>query len=246
MRRRRMGFSLLIAAAVIVVAAGAFIAGKGLLAKNNPKSPSGTIAANSTKQQTTTTTTEKTTVDTTQDTTAKEEGFDLKLDDGTALKAVYTKTGTTLKFQYVSPKEKNVYFNINPAGDKMVIFDSGAQKILLIDDTGKVADVTNPKYVSSSGTVITKESVLNSNKSYIWCSSPAFISDTKIAYISQLPWLNKTTKYVWLVDAATGKHTIINLVHGEKITFGKLEAKGLKVDIDGSTRYITASGSVVQ
>jgi len=240
-----MGFTLLIIAAVIAVAAGAFIAGKSLLSKNSQEPASNTSSANNTKQQTSTTTTEKTATETTQ-TTPKEEGFDFKLDDGTALKAVYTASGTTVKFQYVSPKDKNVYFNINPTGDKMAIFDSGAQKILLIDSAGKVEDMTNPKYVSSSGTTITKESVLNSNKSYIWCSSPAFISDTKIAYISQLPWLNKTTKYVWIVDVTTGKHTIINLVHGEKITFGKLEAKGLKIDVDGSSKYITASGSVVQ
>ncbi len=242
MRRRRMGFSLLIVAAVIVIAAGAFIAGKSLLSKNNPQQASNTKTASNSdssgqKAGTATTTT-----------TPAETGFDVKLADGTALKAIYTTSGTTKKFSHVSPKEKNVWYDINPAGDKLLIFDKDAQSILLIDDTGKVTDVTNPSYVSTKGVTTTKESALASNKSYIWCTSPAFISDTKIAYISQLPYFGKTTQYVWTVDITTAKHKGVNIsaVSGEKITFGKLEAKGLKIDIDGSVWYITSSGSAVQ
>lgn len=248
MRRRRAGFALLIVA-VVIVAAAAFMAGKSFLSKNN-QGANNTASVEDTKDQTTTTnktTTDQTTTGQTAAQTPKEEGFDFKLADGTSLKAVYTTDGTAKKFQYVSPKEKNVYYNINPAGDKMLVFDSGAQSIMLIDSTGKVQDITNPTYTSSKGTVIKKENVLSSNSSYMWCSSPAFISDTKAVYVTQLPWMDgRSTKYVWKVDLTTGKHTTINNVHGEKITFGKIESKGLTMNVDDSVFYITAAGSVVQ
>jgi len=245
MRRRRTGFALLIVAA-LVVAAAAFMAGKNFLSNGNQQPSNNTASVEEEKEADKTTATDKTANETKEAETPKEEGFEFKLADGTSMKAVYTATGTVTKFQYVSPKEKNVYYNINPAGDKIVVFDSGAQSMLIIDSTGKVQDITNPAYTSSSGQVITKESVLGSNKSYMWCSSPAFISDTAVAYISQLPWLNKTTKYVWTVDLTTSKHKQVSSVSGEKITFGKLEAKGLTMNADESVFYITPAGSAVK
>lgn len=258
MRRRRKRIALLIAAAVIV-AAGAFLAGKNLLfsgnqqqANNTADSTTATDKTETDKTATDNTATDKTATETKEtvtpvEETPVEEGFEFKLADGTAMKAVFATTGTAKKFQYVSPKEKNVYYNINPAGDKIVVFDSAAQSILLIDATGKVQDITNPSYTSSKGTVYKKENVLSSYSNYIWCSSPAFISDTKVAYISQLPYFQKTTQYVWIVDVATNKNTKINDAYsGNKITFGKLEAKGLMINIDEKVFYITPAGSVVK
>jgi hypothetical protein len=245
MRRRRTGFAVLIIAAVIV-AAVAFITGKNYLSKNNQQQANNTSTAENAKDANSTTSTDKNTTDVKEAETPKEEGFEFKLADGTSLKAVYTTTGTVKKFQYVSPKEKNVNFSINPTGDKIIVFDSGAQSIMLIDAAGKVQDITNQAYTSSKGTVFKKENVLSSYKNYIWCSSPAFISDTKVAYISQLPYFQKTTEYVWTVDLTTNKHKQVSNVSGEKITFGKLESKGLAMNVDGSVYYITATGSVVE
>lgn len=237
MRRRRAGFALLIVAAVIVAAA-AFMAGKSFLSKNSPGS-NNTASVEDTKDQTATT--DKTTTQTTQ-----EEGFDVKLADGTSLKAVYTTTGTTKKFKYAAPKEKNPYYDINPAGDKMLIFDSAAQSILLIDTTGKVQDITYQAYTASDGTVYKKDNVLSSYSGYIWCGTPAFISDTKVAYVSQLPYFQKATQYVWIADVTTNKHTWIKSINGQKISFGKLEAKGFAINVDGSAIYMSPTGSVVK
>ena len=140
-----------------------------------------------------------------------------------------------------------MYFDINQPGDKIVVFDSGTQSMILIDTTGKVQDITSQNYKSSSGTLYKKENVLKAYKGYIWCSSPVFISDTKVAYISQLPYFQKTKEYVWIVDVTTGKNTKINNAYsGEKITFGELVSKGLQINIDGSVYYITINGSVVK
>jgi hypothetical protein len=242
MRRRRAGFAVLIVAAVIV-AAVAFITGKNYLSKNNQQQANNTSSTTSTDK----TTTDKTTTETKTTETPKEEGIEFKLADGTSLMAVYKMKDTVKDFQYVTPKEKNVYFDINPPGDKIVVFDSGAQSMILIDTTGKVQDITSQVYTSSNGTAYKKANVLNSYKGYIWCSSPVFISDTKVAYISQLPYFQKDTEYVWIVDVTTGKNTKINNAYsGEKITFGELGSKGLPMNIDGSVYYITATGSVVK
>jgi hypothetical protein len=247
MRRRRTGFALLIVAAVIVAAA-AFLAGKNFLSNGNQQQPNGTATVEDKKEVDNTNVTDKTETETKEAETPVEEGFEFKLSDGTAMKAVYTTTGTTKKFESVSPKEKNVYYNINPAGDRIVVFDSAAQSIMLIDGAGKVQDITNPSYTSSKGTVFKKENVLSQYNGYVWCSSPAFISDTKVAYISQLPYFGETSKYVWTVDLSTSNHTAvsINRVKGEKITFGKLEAKGLMINVDEKVFYITPAGSAVE
>lgn len=252
MRRRRKRIALLIAAALIVTA-GAFLAGKNFLSNGNQQQANNTAPVEDKKEVDSTTAADKTETDkaatvTKEAETPKEEGFEFKLADGTAMKAVYTTTGTTKKFESVSPKEKNVYYNINPAGDKIVVFDSAAQSIMLIDATGKVQDITNPSYTSSKGTVFKKENVLSQYSGYVWCSSPAFISDTKVAYITQLPYFGETSQYVWIVDLTTGKHTAVSIsrVKGEKITFGKLEAKGLMINADEKVFYITATGSAIQ
>ena len=247
MRRRRTGFAVLIVA-VVIFAVAAFITGKNYLSKNNQQNANSASSTTSTDKTTTDKTkTETKSTETKTADTPKEEGFDFKLADGTSLKAVYTVTDTMKDFQYVSPKEKNVYFDINPPGDKIVVFDSGAQSMILIDSTGKVQDITSSSYKSSNGTLYKKENVLKAYKGYIWCNSPVFISDTKVAYISQLPYFQKSTEYVWIVDVTTGKNTKINNAYsGEKITFGQFESKGMKLDIDGKVYYITATGSVVK
>jgi hypothetical protein len=250
MRRRRKRTALLIVAAVIVAAA-AFLAGKNFLSNGSQQQSNGTATVEDKKEVDSKTATDKTETDKTATETKEadtpvEEGFEFKLADGTAMKAVYTTTGTVKKFESVSPKEKNVYFNINPTGDKIVVFDSAAQSIMLIDAAGKVQDITNPSYTSSKGTVFKKENVLSQYSGYVWCSSPAFISDTKVAYITQLPYFGATSKYVWTVDLTTSKHSTVSSVKGEKITFGKLEAKGLTMDVDGSVFYITPAGSAVR
>ena len=251
MRRRRTGFAILIVAAVIVAAA-AFLAGKNFLSNGNQKQPNDTATVEDKKEVDNTNVTDKTEADkpateTKEAETPVEEGVDFKLSDGTAMKAVYTTTGTTKKFESVSPKEKNVYYNINPAGDRIVVFDSAAQSIMLIDATGNVQDITNPSYTSTKGVEYKKENVLSQYSGYVWCNSPAFISDTKIAYVSQLPYFQKTTNYVWIVDVTTSRNTIVNNAYsGKKITFGKIEDKGLTMDIDGSVFYITKTGSVVR
>lgn len=237
MRRRKMRYLFSGIAVVIIIAAG-FFAYKNQLNSNTKKPVSQNTQESEKPKTEVQSQTEKPVV--------KEDGFDFKLDEGTSLKAVYEVNGDSKTFKYLSPKENGTYYNINPSGNKMVVFDDKVQKIILIDINGTVTDITNSSYTSSSGNVIAKESVLAQNSSYIWCNSPTFVDDINIAYISQLPWLNKTTKFVWLMNTDSKQNTYINSIGGENIKFEALDSKGLGMTIDGSLIYLSPNGGVTQ
>ncbi|MGE5628489.1 MAG: hypothetical protein ACM3X7_10350 [Solirubrobacterales bacterium] len=237
MRRRRIRNLFSVIAVVIIIAAG--IAMYKTQFNSNTKKP---VTQNTQKS-------EKPKVEVenqTQTPIVKEEGFDFKLDDGTSLKAVYTVNGDSKAFKYLSPKESGTYYNVNPSGNKMVVYDNKVQKMILIDITGTITDITNPSYTSSSGYVITKESVLSQNNSYIWCDTPTFVDDSNIAYISQLPWLNRTTKFVWIENVDSKQNVYINSIGGENVKFDTLDSKGLGMTIDGSLLYLSPNGGVTQ
>ena len=237
MRRRKLRFALSFIALVIIVTAG-ITAFKRQLTANTKKPVSQTTQKSEKPKTEVQNQSEKPAV--------KEEGLDFKLDDGTSLKAVYEVNGDSKTFKYLSPKESGTYYNINPSGNKMVVLDKKVQKILLIDINGNITDITNPSYTSSSGAVITKENVIAQNSSYIWCDTPTFVDDSNIAYISQLPWLNRTTKYVWIENPESKQNTYINSISGENIKFEALDTKGLGMTIDGSVLYLTPNGGISQ
>lgn len=89
-----------------------------------------------------------------------------------------------------------------------------------------------------------KNSELSSDPNYIWCSSPQFIDDNNIAYISQLPWIGKTTKYVWIENLNDKSHTVVQNIQGEDLKLDKLTDKGLTVIEDGKTVFLKADGSI--
>jgi hypothetical protein len=236
MKRRKMRNSILILA-IFFVAGGAVIVNKGYFSKNTQNIKE----TQKTQTQSATNTIEKPI----QETTAtKEEGFEFKLSDGKTLKAVYEVSGTEKKFKYVSPVESKVYYDVSPSGKNMVVFDGANQSIKLIDLNGNIQDITNLIYKTTSGTKINRDNVLKTNAKYIWCQSPKFIDDNTVAYISQLPWLNKTPKYIWKVNINTKVHNLVKGIQGNDVKFISLESKGLKLIVDGKTVYIKPDGSV--
>lgn len=176
----------------------------------------------------------------------KVEGYSIQLSDGTTVNAIYETKNNDKTFKYVSPAESNIQYSISPAGKNIVLFDSKVQSIILVDINGNKQDITNPQYVSSSGTVITKSSQLSAQPGYIWCSVPKFIDEDNIAYISQLPWIGKTTKYIWIENIKNKTHTWVQAVEGEDVKLDKLTDKGLTVIVDGKTMYLTSNGSITE
>lgn len=176
----------------------------------------------------------------------KVEGYPIQLNDGTTVNAIYETKNNDKTFKYVSPAESNIQYSISPAGKNIVLFDSKVQSIILMDISGNKQDITNSQYVSTSGTVITKSSQLSAQPEYIWCSAPKFIDEDNIAYISQLPWIGKTTKYIWIENIKSKTHTWVQGIEGEDVKLDKLTDKGITVIIDGKTMYLTSNGSITE
>lgn len=172
--------------------------------------------------------------------------YTVELSDGKSVNLVYENKDNNKIFKDVIPKDANVAYSISPSGKNALIFDSKIQSILLFDTNGNKEDITNPEYVSSSGTVISKDNQLSSNPNYIWCSSPKFIDDDNIAYISQLPWLNKSSKYIWIENIQNKSHIMVQSIEGQNIEFGDITDKGLTVNVDSNTIYLKSTGEVSQ
>jgi hypothetical protein len=118
--------------------------------------------------------------------------------------------------------------------------------MICMGSDGNKQDITNAKYVSTSGTTFDKNTILSTKSDYIWCSSPKFIDNDNIAYLSQLPWFNKTTKFVWVENLKTKVNTRIENLSGEDVKFESLQSKGLPVVLDGVTKFLSPTGTVSQ
>lgn len=186
--------------------------------------------------------------------TAEEQknGFDITMSDNTTVKAVYETKDNTKKFKYIEPVSSNIPYYISASGNAMILFDTKAQSITYVTIDGKINNVTKKDYTSTSGTVFDKDSVLKNNPNYIWCTSPAFIDDNNVAYISDLPWFdNRGIKYVWVVNIQNGTHKQILSVNGsdlggQNVKFGTISEKGLGVTVDDKNYYIRNDGTLTE
>lgn len=173
-----------------------------------------------------------------------DKSFEIELDKNVKIKVFYD---DSKKIKLIdSNKNKNILTDINPGKNKLIAYNKATQNMFLIGVDGSKKDVTNKNYTSTSGTAFQKDAILGSKPGYIWCGDPKFIDDNNIAYVSQLPWFNKTTKYVWKYDVKNNTHINIQSIQGENIKFDKITDKGLTVAADGKSVYLKADGSVTQ
>ena len=117
------------------------------------------------------------------------------------------------------------------------------------DGTGK--NVTKTSYISGGGTTFTKDQTLINNPQYIWNSQARFIDETRIVYVSQLPYFGSAAvnKYIWLVDIKDAPQQMIENVmwnlKAPEVTLGELvPEKGITVVENGNTFYLNADGIV--
>lgn len=176
----------------------------------------------------------------------KETGYDLTLSDGEKIKVIYEIENNEKKFKYIHPLESKVKYDISPDFKKFVVYDNKSQRIILLNIEGNQTDITNNKYVSTSGSVVIEHDQLLKNKpDYIWCAEPKFIDNNSIVYISQLPWLNKTNKYVWITNLVNNTNVCVQSIQGQEISFGKITEKGIPVTVDGNVMYLNGNGEIV-
>lgn len=177
----------------------------------------------------------------------KEEGYNFSLSTGENVKVIYESAEKDRKFKYIHPLESKVIYDISPSGKLITIYDKKVQRIYLMNIDGKVFDITKPSYTSTNGTFsINREEQLKINSGYIWCESPKFIDENTIAYVSQLPWFNKSTKYVWTVDLKNSLHKNIQGLEGNEIKFESLNEKGLDIIIDKEKFILKANGEIIK
>jgi hypothetical protein len=174
----------------------------------------------------------------------KSEGYSIKLSSGKSVNAIYEVKNGNKVFKELSPAENNAAYSISPLGKNMVIYDNKVQGITLVDINGNKQDISNTQYTASSGTVITREAQIASDPNYIWCYSPKFIDENNIAYISQLPWIGKSTKYIWIETITNKSNTLVQGIQGEDVKLDKLTGKGLTIISDGKTVFLTSNGNV--
>jgi len=174
----------------------------------------------------------------------KAEVYDIQLSSGKAVSIAYETKNNDKTFKQVPETDTNAVYNISPSGKKAILLDDKVQSIILVDINGNKQDVTNSQYTATNGAVIEKNAQLAAQPDYIWCSSPRFIDDNNIAYISQLPWIGKTNKYIWIENLEQKSNVWIEEIKGEELKLGGLTNKGLTVSEDGKTVFLKSDGSI--
>ena len=175
---------------------------------------------------------------------------DLSFEDGTVKKIEIEEIDGVKKFVGFDETADMTGFqyDISPSRNLVVILDQN-QNTYLFDINGTMTNITRGSYTSQGGDVFPKESILQSYVEYIWAQQPKFIDDTKIAYVSQLPYFGDAAlmKYIWIYDLTSNIENCLWNNSGTDITMGVINPeKGLEVSIDGVVYYIAANGYVIQ
>ncbi|NFN86247.1 tRNA (guanine-N1)-methyltransferase [Clostridium sporogenes] len=177
----------------------------------------------------------------------KDNNIEVQLEDNIKIKLIYIEDSNKNKtIKSIDLNKNNLLYDINPSKNLIVVANPKTQNIYLVNLNGEKQDITNKQYTSTSGTTFQKDAILASKQDYFWGVLPRFIDNDNIAYVSQLPWFNKTTKYVWMYNIKNKAHLYNQNISGEDIKFDKLTEKGLTVVSDGKTVFLKADGSVAE
>nr|WP_207730234.1 tRNA (guanine-N1)-methyltransferase [Clostridium botulinum] len=177
----------------------------------------------------------------------KDNNIEVQLEDNMKIKLIYIEDSNKNKtIKYIDLNKNNLLYDINPSKNSIVVTNPKTQNIYLVNLNGEKQDITNKQYTSTSGTTFQKDAILASKQDYLWGVLPKFIDNDNIAYVSQLPWFNKTTKYVWMYNIKNKTHLYNQNISGEDIKFDKLTEKGLTVVSDGRTLFLKADGNISQ
>lgn len=153
--------------------------------------------------------------------------------------------GTEKKITAVKEVPAGFEVQISSTGKKALVTDD-SQNLYIIDPAGTVNNITLAQYVAPDGEIFEKEDVRNTYQGYLWSVSPKFISDDKIAYISNIPYFGSDLKkYISVVEINTNSHIILWGSKATEITFGDMQEKGLEIKIDGNSCFINENGDIV-
>jgi hypothetical protein len=177
-----------------------------------------------------------------------EEYINITLANGSNEKAIYVDDNNRGKvFKTLDPIDKGASFDISKSGKQMLVADTNLIITLYnIDGTTKI--ISKDQYVSTNGSVFTKESAIQSNPAYLWNANPKFISDDKIIFVTNRPYFGGANlkQYLWMTDITTGEDKVFWELAGSSIEIGEKEEKGIKVTVDGKIYYIDVNGNYIQ
>lgn len=151
-----------------------------------------------------------------------------------------------LQIEEVLCDKELISVDINKNRDKAIIIDKN-QNMYLINNNKQVVNLTRNEYVSTNGEIYLKDEIINSNKNYIWNNQARFISDDKIAYVTNIPYFEGDLKQcVSIVKIDDNIHKVQQILEGNIVSFNGIDEKGLKVEIDGNIMYITPDGQIMK
>lgn len=172
---------------------------------------------------------------------------DINIADGVTVKAEYTEEAGIKKFVEVTPIE-GYTFNFSPSREKLLILDN-QQNMKISDTLGNISDITKVSYISQAGTTFPKDTILQSNPSYLWHSQAKFIDEDNVVYVSELPYFGKggAEKYVWIHNISGNTDRTIWSFVGSDIVIGDVvPEKGITVTLNGVPYYLNGEGVVGQ
>lgn len=170
---------------------------------------------------------------------------ELKINDKVVLKAEYENIDGEDKFKTIQNLPENYQYDINKKKNMIIVLDDD-QNIKLFNINGKEVNITKDSYTAPNGEVFNKDTVLKTYENYLWHKDIKFISDTKVAYISNVPYFGyDLNKYIWIIDLSNNNHITLWNSKSKNITFGNLEEKGLKVNIDGNEKFLNSDGNLI-
>lgn len=176
-----------------------------------------------------------------------EEYLDIPQSSGNTAQAVYIEENGEKEFTEVRNLDNGVTFDISPLKKQLIICDVNAQITLYnIDGTNKI--VSKDQYVSSSGSVFTKDNALQNKPDYLWNSNPKFVNEQNVIFVTNRPYFGTAAvkQYLWMTDIESGIDKIFWDLAAADIKIGSKEEKGLKITVDGRDYFIAEDGNYVQ
>ncbi|MEG0296507.1 MAG: hypothetical protein RR620_07275 [Clostridium sp.] len=174
----------------------------------------------------------------------KIETIDVLLDDGTEIKVSLNKDENgVVTFNEVLSGTGVV---ISPDKTRIMFVDN-KQDIRIVNTLKEETVVSKENYQSTQGSTYTKESILQQNEGYVWHKDARFLSDTKIMYVTNLPYFGQNlNQFIWTLDLQTGEHKTNWAGKAKEIIVGEFGEKGLEINLDGKIKYVTIDGNIIE
>lgn len=135
-------------------------------------------------------------------------------------------------------------FDISPNKNKILVEDLVNKSTYMINSDLKSVKLDPEYYYSKTAdTKFYKENVLNEYVNYLWYTTPRFLDNNTVIYVSNLPWFGKNEQYIWKTDVSNEseiKHSMTSIA-GENIVFEELTEEGIKVNINNEIKLLTFS-----